>query len=109
MIFVSIEDFYEHAALCHVMNRKEEVASAMRMKEGDITARDQLIQSYIPMVAGHIKHMKPQLQQFGLVIHCLQALEEAVDSFDFSQESETFPHRLSWWLRQATVEYITRR
>ena len=88
------------------MTREEEVECAKKMLNGDKEAREQLIQSYIPMVAGHIKHTKPDLQQLGLVIYCMQALEKAVDSFDFLQDSETFTHRLSWWLRQATTKYM---
>lgn len=106
MIFFGIEDFYEKATACQTMTREEEVECAKKMLNGDKEAREQLIQSYIPMVAGHIKHTKPDLQQLGLVIYCMQALEKAVDSFDFLQDSETFTHRLSWWLRQATTKYM---
>ena len=78
------------------------------MKAGDIFAREKLIESYIPMVANHIKRMSLHMQHLGLVIYCLQALEKAVDSFDFLQENEPFSHRLSWWLREATTKYIVR-
>ena len=39
----------------------------------------------------------------------LAALEQAVDHFDFAQSSETFTHRLSWYLRQATTKRIAQR
>jgi alpha-beta hydrolase superfamily lysophospholipase len=81
---------------------------AKEMKNGNMAARERLIQSYIPMVAGHIKHTKSHLQNLGLVLYCVQALEKAVDSFDFMQENETFSHRLSWWLRQAVANYIVK-
>ena len=108
MIFSNIEDFYEKASICARMTRQEEIDCAKKMKSGDTAAREKLIQSYIPMVAGHIKHMKPHLQTFGLVLYCMQALEKAVDSFDFLQDSEPFSRRLSWWLRQAVANYIVR-
>ena len=78
------------------------------MKNGDTIAREQLIQSYLTLVAAHVKRMKPHLQTFGLAMYCVQSLEKAVDSFDFLQDSETFSHRLSWWLRDATAKYIVR-
>ena len=107
MIFYSIEDFYEKAGKCGRMTRQEEITCAEKMKNGDAAARERMIESYIPMVADHIKRgNKPQT--LGLVLYCVHALERAVDSFDFFQESETFTHRLSWWLRQTTVEYIVR-
>ena len=108
MVYVSIEDFYEKAGFCKVLARQEELELAKKMKTGDPVAREKLIESYMPMVAGHIKHAKPHLQTLGLVLYCVQALEKAVDSFDFTQNSEPFSHRLSWWLRQAVAEYIVR-
>lgn len=108
MVYVSIEDFYEKAGFCKVLARQEELEWAKKMKTGDPVAREKLIESYMPMVAGHIKHAKPHLQTLGLVLYCVQALEKAVDSFDFTQNSEPFSHRLSWWLRQAVAEYIVR-
>ncbi len=108
MVFVSIDDFFEKAALCKALTRQEEIECAVAIKNGDTEAREKLVQSYIPMVASHIKHAKPHMQNLGLVVYCMNALEKAVDSFDFMQESETFSHRLSWALRQAVVSYIVR-
>ncbi len=108
MIYVSVDDFYEKASLCKRLTREEELECARKMKAGDKEAREQLIQSYIPVVAGYIKHTKSHLQNLGLVLYCIQALEKAVDSFDFIQDSETFSHRLSWHLRQAVTRYIVR-
>ena len=42
-----------------------------------------------------------------MIVYCQQALEKAVDNFDFFQESESFAHRLSWYLRQVATKYIT--
>lgn len=106
MLYISVEDFYEKAASCYVLSRREEIECAKKMKAGNIAAREQLIQSYIPTVAGYIKHKQPHMQTLGLVLYCVDALEKAVDSFDFLQESEPFVHRLSWWLRQVTTDYI---
>lgn len=108
MVFIDIDDFYRKADCCLRLSRQKEIEYAKAMKKGDSSAREKLIQSYIPMVAAHVKRMKPHLQTLGLVMCCVNALEKAVDSFDFLQDSETFSHRLSWWLRDATVRYIVR-
>lgn len=108
MIYFSIDDFYEKADLCRVLSRQEEVECALRMKNGDAAAREELIQSYIPMTAAHIRSTKSHMQTLGLVLYCMQYLEKCVDSFDFLQDSEPFSHRLSWYLRQAVVRYIVR-
>ena len=108
MIYVSIDDFYEKARSCERLTREEEIECAREMQNGSKAARDRLVQSYIPMVAGHIKRTKPHLQRLGLVLYCVHALEKAVDSFDFLQEHEPFSHRLSWYLRQAVVKYMVR-
>ena len=108
MIFSSIDEFYQKADSYSYISRQEEIDCATKMKSGDLAAREKLIESYVPMVAVYIKHLKPHLQTFGLVLYCMQALEKAVNSFDFLQDSEPFSHRLSWWLRQAVTNYIVR-
>lgn len=108
MIYTSAEDFYEKAGACHILTRQEEIECAKQMKNGDNLAREKLIQSYLPMVAEHIKRIQPHAQSFYLVLSCVQALEKAVDSFDFLQDSEPFSHRLNWWLRQAVVKFSVR-
>ena len=108
MIFVSVEDFYEKASSFSAMDREAEIACARKMRDGDPDAREQLIKSYLPAVAWQVKRQKPHMQTLGLVLYCVQALEKAVDSFDFFQESETFSHRLSWYMRQAVIKYIVR-
>lgn len=108
MIYTSLEDFYAKAASCQSLTRQEERSYALRMAQGDTDARQRLIEGYLPMVAAHIRRLSANMQQFALVIYCVHALEQAVDSFDFLQDSETFTHRLSWYLRQATAQYIVR-
>lgn len=108
MVFISIDDFYEKVKACKVLTREEEKACALRMKEGDLEAREQMIQSYLPMVASRIKRVPSHMRNLGMVLHCLQMLEKQVDQFDFQQEGETFTHRLSWGLRQAVTRYIAR-
>ena len=108
MLYISAEDFFEKADQCRVLSRQEEIACAQNMTDGDSSARERLIESYTPMVAAHIKRSKPHMRTLGLVMYCMQALEKAVDSFDFLQDSESFSHRLNWYLRQAVASYLVR-
>lgn len=108
MIYISVVDFFEKVSTCSPMSRQEEIECARQMKNGDTAARERLIQSYLPMVADCIKHAKPHMQNLALVLYCVQALEKAVDSFNFLQDSEPFSHRLSWHLRQAVASCIVK-
>lgn len=108
MLFITIEDFYKKAAACRRLSRQEEKDCALQMKQGDKTARQKLIENYTPMIAGHIRRMELRLQTWGLAVYCMQALENAVDRFNFLQDSDPFSHHLSWALRQATARYIVR-
>ena len=108
MIFISFDDFCEKVKRCKVLTREEEKECALRMKQGDLEAREQLIQSYLPMVASRIKRGPSHMKNLGMVLHCLQMLEKQVDKFNFQQDGETFTHRLSWGLRQAIASYIAR-
>lgn len=105
MLFVSKEDFFSKVSSLRKMTREEERECARRMQSGDQSAREQLIQSYLPLVAAHIKRQPEHLQCLGLVIYCVHATAKAVDSFNFLQDSETFTHRLSWYLRNAVAAY----
>lgn len=106
MVYISAEDFCIKARAYPRLSREEELECAQGMKNADAAARQRLIQGYLPMVAGHIKRLPRHMQSVGSVAYCLQALERAVDSFDFFQNGETFSHRLSWHLRQASTRYI---
>lgn len=105
MLYISVDDFYKKVSSCEALSRQEEIECAKLMKKGDAAARARIIQNYLPMAAGHIKHVNPNKQTLGLVLCCVREVEKAVDSFDFLQDSEPFSHRLSWQLRQAVVNY----
>ena len=109
MLYISVQDFLDKTAGLTKLSREDERQLAAAMTRGDPAARARLAESYLPMVAGHIRHCKKHLQTLTLLYACLHALEKAVDSFNFMQESEPFSHRLSWYLRQATVQYITQQ
>ena len=109
MLYISVQDFFEKTKDLHPLSREEEKILAQQMKAGDGSARQKIIDGYIPMVAAVCRHQKPQYQSLELIYRCLSALEQAVDRFDFLQDSETFTHHLSWILRQTTTRHIADR
>ena len=109
MLYIRAEDFYEEARSCSAMSRQEELQCARQMREGDALARERLIRSYLPMTAAYISRMPAHRQSLRLILDCRQALEKAVDAFDFLQDSEPFSHRLNWYLRSAVTKYIADR
>lgn len=108
MLFISTEDFFTQAKGFHSLAPEEERQLARQM-EHDPAARERLICSYLPHVAGRISHMPKNLQTLQTVYACLDTLEKGVDSFDFQQDHETFSHHLSWRLRQCTARCIANR
>ena len=108
MLFVTLEDFYAKADSCRRLTRQEEMECAARMQSGEADARQQLIDSYLPTLAAHVRRAPRHMQSLTLALYYLQTLEKCVDSFPFRQDGETFAHRLSWGLRQALVRYIAR-
>lgn len=109
MLYISADDFLEKTKELVPLSRKDERALAEKMNAGDGAARAALIAGYLPQVAGHIRHLREEYRSLELVMRCCRALEKAVDSFDFLQDSETFSHRLSWALRQTVTAYIADR
>ena len=85
MHYITVEDFFEKAAACKRLSREEERACATAMDAGDSSARERLVQSYLPSVAGHIRRCLPHTQTLKHLYSCLSALEKAVDSFNFLQ------------------------
>ena len=106
MLFVSFEDFVNKAKEIPLIGREEDVAYAKNMSAGVLDARDHIIRGYLPYVAAHVRRLRKEYQSLELVLRCCVALEKAVDQFDFLQDSESFAHRLSWWLRQTVTRYI---
>lgn len=105
MLFVQPRDFFEKAASIPALNRDEELSCARAMAAGDQTARQRLVEGYLPMVAGVIRRLPESERSLELIYRCCSALEKAVDSFNFLQDSERFSHRLSWYLRQTIVRW----
>lgn len=108
MVYVDIQDFLNKAAECKRLSREEEISCALSMKAGDPDARERLVQSYLPVIAGHMKRLPEHLRTLTHGLYCVAELEMAVDRFDFEQAGEPFLHRIGRILRQASAKYLTR-
>lgn len=109
MLFISVEDFLTQASTMPRLSRDEEKALAQRMANGDQAARETLVRSYLPMVAGRIRQAPQNIRTLRTVYACIAALEKSVDRFDFQQGSEAFVHHLGWALRQCITRCLADR
>jgi DNA-directed RNA polymerase sigma subunit (sigma70/sigma32) len=106
MLYISKDDFYQKAKTAVHLTREQEKACALAMSNGDIAARQKIIESYLPQVAAAIRKSPEHIQTLNTVYNALATLEQGVDSFNFLQDSESFSHHLSWRLRQCIVRCI---
>lgn len=109
MLYMSFEDFCRQAKQLPRLSREEEKECAQRMALGDSAARQQLIDSYLPQVAGCLQRLDPTLKTLRTVYAAIATLEKGVDSFNFQQDAEKFSHHLSWRLRQCVTRCIAER
>ncbi|MBE6731154.1 MAG: hypothetical protein E7564_05655 [Ruminococcaceae bacterium] len=109
MLFISFEDFVSKVNKTEKLNSESAEKLYKAMKNGDENAREALIEGYLYLVKAHILRMKPEMRTLRHVLECVRALGKAVDTFDFTSKSETFAHRLSFYLRNATTKYIVER
>lgn len=100
MLFISVEDFLTQASGIPCLSRDAEKDLAQRMISGDRNAREMLVRSQLPLVAGYVRRAPQKIRTLRTVYVCIAATEKSVDSFNFLQDSETFVHHLSWRLRQ---------
>lgn len=108
MLFISAEDFFDQAKNAPQLTREEERRLAQQMPQ-NAAAREQLIRSYFPMVAGYIRRLPQDLHTLNTVYVFLDSLEKGVDGFNFLQDHEQFSHHLSWRLRQCVTRCIADR
>jgi RNA polymerase primary sigma factor len=109
MLFISAEDFLSKANNIPRIGRDEEKSLALRMKNGDKEARQMLIHSYLPSVAFHVRRVPQSVRTLHTVYACIGSLERAIDKFNFFQDSESFTHHLSRYLRQCITDCIADR
>ena len=109
MLFTCAEDFFEKSLQRGRLSREEEKTLFLRMKAGDASAHERMVESYLVIVAATIKRLPKEHQSLDLIYHCVQALEQSVDKFDFLQDGEAFLHRLSLVLRGEITKHIAKQ
>ena len=109
MLITSLEDFYAKVATMKRLTHEEVKECAIKMREGDMEARQMLINSYLPICAYRIKHHTKALQTMGMAVYYIQATEKAVDNFNFLQDNDRFGDYLNRYLRNAMVAYLVRK
>lgn len=109
MLFISVDDFFQKARDVIRLSRNDEKKYALKMKEGDVAARQAIVNSYLPMVASYIRRSPKELQTLETIYCCISVLEKRVDGFNFLQDSETFTHHLSWHLKQCIMRCLVNR
>lgn len=109
MVFVSVDQFLAVAKKVKRLTRSEEKELGQKKNDGDTAARQALIEAYFPHVAAVIRRSPDEIKTLNTLYRCLDALEKAVDTFNFLQDGETFSHALSFRLRQCITRCIADR
>ena len=109
MLFISAEDFFTQVSTVSPLTKEETKRLGAQLAVGDTSAREQLIRGHLPFVAGYIRRGPRDLQTLHTVYACIEALEKAVDRFDFTRENTHFVDALSRTMRQCITRCIAER
>lgn len=109
MLFISVEDFLTRASGFARLDPEEEQQLVLQMQAGDENARDTLVRSYLPIVAGHIRRAPQSIRTLRTVYSCIAETEKGLEGFNFSQSNQPFVHHLNWRLRQCITRCIAYR
>lgn len=109
MLFFSFDDFVNKVNSIEKLTPEKAEKLYLDMKNGNKESREALVEGHLYLVKGHIIRQNPEMRTLRHLMECISALNKAVDSFDFTTKSETFIHRLSFYLRNATAKYIAER
>ena len=108
MLFLTPVEFFDKAKQMKPLSREQEKELYSLMKTGDMQARERIVQSYVNIVACKIKRLSKELYSLDLIYNCLDKLEKAVDTFDFSNDGESFTHRLTLIIQKEIANYIAK-
>jgi DNA-directed RNA polymerase sigma subunit (sigma70/sigma32) len=106
MLFTDCNDFFDKAARAARLSREEERSLALLMAEGDGSARQRVVESYLYAVSAFVRKTSGEYYSLELIYRLISALEREVDKFDFLQEHESFMHRLGGALRRELTAFI---
>jgi hypothetical protein len=105
-IFTCEEDFFKKAASFKKLPREIERELALLMAQGDESARENLVCSYLPEVSAFIKRTARKDHSLELIYRLVASLEKTAEGFDFQQEREPFSRRLAINMKKTLTEYI---
>ena len=108
MLFTCAKDFFDKASNIERISRQQEKELYSLIKAGDTTARDKMVESYLFIVASRIKRLPNDIHSIDLIYSCVDKLEKEVDKFDFSNDGETFTHRLTLIIQKEITNHIAK-
>ncbi len=106
MVFISAEDFLDKVKAITPLTREQTTLLACQMKGGDETARDKLVQGYLPFAASFVRRAPRRIQTLATVYACIDCVEKSVDRFDFSQDRTFFAEDLGRRLRRCMIRCL---
>lgn len=109
LLFISVDDFFRRAKQVIPLTRAEMLECAGRMRSGDESAREKLLEGCLPQVARAVGGVPSRFQTLELILRCCISVERAAERFDFRQGGEPFSHRVNWCLRQTMTRYIAEK
>ena len=106
MIFTCSCDFFDYAYKINPLTAEEEKELAILIKQGDEVAHQKLRDNYLPFVASTIKKYSSGEPSLELIYRAITALNNLIDSHDFTKENDSFTRALSFKLRQTITNFI---
>ena len=109
MIFTCSCDFFDYVdkiKYLKPLTAEEEKELAFLIKQGDEIARQKLTDNYLPFVASTIKKYSSGELSLDLIYRFITALDNLLDSHDFSNINNSFTRALSFKLRQTITNFI---
>ena len=106
MLFTDCNDFFEKTSGLERLSREEEMSLAPLLADGDESAKQKIVDSYLPTVAAFMRRVSGEYYSLELVYRLIARLEDEVAKFDFLQDGESFMHRLGIGLRRELTAFI---
>lgn len=106
MLYISPEEFYKQIATKTRLSKEEEIEYANNMRNGDVTAKEKLIDSYLPVLGAFLKRWatkgKPSME---LIYRGIVVLEDSIQAFDF-EKGKSFENFLARKIKELMMRYI---
>ena len=102
----TIRTYYKEIGAIPLLSSKEEQALAIHMENGDVSAKQRLIESNLRLVVNIAKHYLNQgLDLADLIEEGNIGLMKAVDRFDYKKGYKLSTYA-TWWIRQSITRAI---